>query len=156
MKLYLMQHGDALDKSIDPDRPLSKSGRANIDRMARFLAKQLRVSRVLHSGKTRARQTAEVFSKQISRNTTCEPTTGIAPNDSVEAFTAQLTDWDEDLLVVGHLPFMNKLVSYLVAGTSSANLAAYQPGTMVCLESRQGDQWQIQWMVRPALLPDTD
>ena len=37
MKLYLMQHGDALQKDVDPDRPLSPRGRRDIEKIAAFL-----------------------------------------------------------------------------------------------------------------------
>jgi phosphohistidine phosphatase len=57
MKLYLVQHGDALPKDIDPDRPLSNVGHAEVGLLAELLAGHMNISRVLHSGKTRARQT---------------------------------------------------------------------------------------------------
>jgi phosphohistidine phosphatase len=56
-----------------------------------------------------------------------------------------------DTMVVGHLPFMAKLVSHLVTGDDSPTLVAYQPGAVVCLELIEKD-WQINWMVRPELL----
>ena len=41
---------------------------------------------------------------------------GIAPNDPVEEFAADVDVWQEDTLVVGHLPFMSRLVSLLMSG----------------------------------------
>ncbi len=59
-------------------------------------------------------------------------------------------------MVVGHLPFMGRLVSHLVAGSEKANVAAFQPGTVACLERAGGDEdgggWALAWMVRPELL----
>lgn len=39
MKLYLMQHGDALSRDIDPDRPLSDKGRRDVEQIGDFLSK---------------------------------------------------------------------------------------------------------------------
>ena len=37
MKLYLVQHGEALPKEINSDRPLSDQGRQDLEQFARFL-----------------------------------------------------------------------------------------------------------------------
>lgn len=148
MKLYLVQHGDALPKDIDPDRPLSDRGIADVQRMASFVGNHLDPSRVLHSGKTRARQTAEI----LAGGRTIEAIDGIAPNDPVAAFAQRIAQWDDDLLVVGHLPFMARLAALLVAGSDEADIVTYQPGSIVCVESDEEDCWRIQWMVRPELL----
>ncbi len=56
-------------------------------------------------------------------------------------------------MVVGHLPFMGRLASRLVAGSEEANVAAFQPGTVACLErADDGGGWALAWMVRPELL----
>ena len=54
-------------------------------------------------------------------------------------------------MLVGHLPFMGKLVAGLVAGDEHKPVAAFVPGTVVCLERNEANHWTIVWMVRPAL-----
>ncbi len=81
-----------------------------------------------------------------------EAASGLAPNDSVEVAADLIAGWSEDTMVVGHLPFMGRLVSHLVAGSEEANVAAFQPGAVVCLERADGDGWALAWMVRPELL----
>jgi phosphohistidine phosphatase len=152
MKLYLMQHGDALAKDIDPDRSLSETGLADVERVASFLTGRIEISRVMHSGKTRARQTAEFFERLIVSEQPGEAISGIKPNDSVEAFAQQVENWNEDTLVVGHLPFMAKLVSWLVTGSADASIVSYRPGSIVCLETTEDGHWQVQWIIRPELL----
>lgn len=152
MKLYLVQHGEALTKDIDADRPLSNVGHAEVERLAAFLAGHMTVSRVMHSGKTRAQQTAEIFTAIITGEVPVEAISGINPNDSVEDFANRLMNWDEDILVVGHLPFMSKLVSFLVTGASDVVIVSYTPGSIVFLESTDEGVWQLQWMVRPELI----
>lgn len=152
MKLYLVQHGDALAKDIDPDRPLSERGQSDVERVAKSLAEHIEVSRVIHSGKARARQTAEVLARFIDSKLPVEVFNSINPNDPVEAFAQLVDDWSEDLLVVGHLPFMSKLVSLLLTGSAEEAIVSYTPGSIVCLESTDGGGWQLLWVVRPELL----
>ena len=66
MRLFLLQHGDALAESIDPQRPLSARGRDKVERMGEFLARAgASVQRVCESGKLRARQSAEIAAAQL-------------------------------------------------------------------------------------------
>jgi phosphohistidine phosphatase SixA len=62
MRLYLVQHGDAVPERLDPERPLSASGRREVQAVARLLADTgVRAAHVVHSGKLRAQQTAELL-----------------------------------------------------------------------------------------------
>ncbi len=40
MRLYLVQHGEAVTKAVDPDRPLSEQGRADVERLAIWMGAQ--------------------------------------------------------------------------------------------------------------------
>ncbi|MEA3303783.1 MAG: phosphohistidine phosphatase SixA [Pseudomonadota bacterium] len=153
MKLYLIQHGEALSKDTDPGRALSEAGRKDVQRVASFLAGKVRVARVLHSGKTRARQTAEILAAAVVPDLEAEQFGGLSPNDPVEPFVQHVEEWDEDLLVVGHLPFMEKLVARLATGAGERSIVAYRPGSIVCLETGEGSGWKVRWMIRPELLP---
>lgn len=149
MKLYLVQHGEAVAKEVDAQRPLSAEGQVDVAAMAVFLGGRLQTVRIVHSGKRRAEQTAELLAVA---GQPVETIYGIAPNDAVEPFVQQLRQWHDDTVVVGHLPFMAKLVATLVTGSGERAITAYQPGSVVCLETVEGGHWQIQWMVRPELL----
>ena len=65
---------------------------------------------------------------------------------------AAIADWDQDTVVVGHLPFMARLVSLLLSGDAARELVRYQPGSVVCLERNEAGVWGINWMLRPELL----
>ena len=154
MKLYLAQHGEACAKEVDPERPLTTRGLADVTRLAAFLnVAGVRVERVIHSGKRRAQQTAEVLARAVAPGVALEVSGLINPNDNPKAFDWQSDSWDRDLLVVGHLPFMARLVGHLVAGDERRVLTAYRPGSLVCLEETDDAVWQIGWMIRPDLLP---
>ena len=153
MKLYLVQHGEACSKEINPDRPLTDQGKTDIERLAALLKQAgIRVERVIHSGKLRAEQTAEHLAKAIAPGVELETSGLIDPNDNPKAFDWQSESWDTDTLVVGHLPFMAKLVSHLVIEDENRPITAFQPGSVVCLEQNNDVHWQINWMIRTELL----
>jgi phosphohistidine phosphatase len=153
MKLYLVQHGEACTKEVDPDRPLTDQGEADIDRLATFLKQAgVQVERVIHSGKRRAEQTAQRLARAIAPGVELEVSGLINPNDNPKAFDWQSESWDRDTLIVGHLPFMAKLVSHLLIDDENRLISAYQPGSIVCLEHIKATEWHINWMIRPELL----
>ncbi len=151
MRLYLVQHGEAVAKEVDPERPLSDKGRGDAERLAEVLARRgVRVGRVLHSGKRRAAETAAALARSLAGEAAVARR-DLDPNDATDAIAYEATGWDDDTLVVGHLPFMARLVGRLVAGHEDAGVVAFEPGSMVCLERSDGD-WTIAWMLRPELL----
>jgi phosphohistidine phosphatase len=155
MKLYLVQHGKALSKKENPERPLTQGGRVDAQHMGRFL-KQANVSvgRMIHSGKLRAQQTAELLAIEIGFTSEPEVSGLLDPNDNPAAFDWQSESWDVDTLIVGHLPFMARLVSHLLINDQDSVLVSFQPGSVVCLEHREDTQWQVGWMICPELLAD--
>lgn len=150
MKLYLVQHAEACAKEVNPERPLTDRGRAEVERIAQFLKQAaIQPDRVIHSGKLRAVQTAEIIGNKLAPDLMLETSDAINPNDDPAAF-----DWQSDrvdTLVVGHLPFMAKLVSHLLLDDAERIIVAYQPGSIICLEYAD-NSWQLNWMLRPELL----
>ncbi len=152
MRLYLVQHGEAVAKEIDADRPLSEQGKLEVSCIADFLNRAgIRLSTIFHSGKTRARQTAEIIAAVIAPDNKVSELPDINPNDAVDPLINRLEGWQEETMIVGHLPFMAKLVSRLVITEEGRIITAYQPGSVVCLSRDGADHWQIQWMIRPEL-----
>lgn len=153
MRLYLVQHGEAQPKDVDPERGLTDKGRRDVGKVGAFLKPLgLVVSAVRHSGKLRSAQTAEILGQSLTVAQGVLELEGLAPLDPVEAIANQLTDMSEDLMLVGHLPFMANLASYLVAGSKSADVVAFQQGGVVCLKSDEKSGWRVRWMVTPDLL----
>ena len=153
MKLYLVQHGDSLPEEVNPERPLSERGQQDVTRLAEFLGRRgIRVQRVCHSGKTRARQTAEILAATVASGVAVEAMSGINPNDPVEPIAERIKDWDDDTLLAGHMPFMGRLAALLLTGKSESVVVAFQPGSVVCLERTVSGVWAMNWMLRPELL----
>lgn len=153
MQIYLVQHGEAVSKDVDADRPLSDRGKTNVKNIAGFIRESaIKVAAIHHSGKTRARQTAEIFADTLDITEPVIAITGINPNDAVEDFAGKLDEFPDNAMFVGHLPFMAKLVAILVAGNSESILTSYQPGSIVCLVEDENQHWQIAWMLRPEII----
>jgi len=153
MKLYLVQHGKAVDKAVDPERPLAEEGVADVEAVGGFLAsRQLGVAEVWHSGKARARQTAERLAAHVAPDGDVVERPGLAPNDPVAPVRDAAAAREDDLMIVGHLPFMAKLAGLLLAGDVNAAPVAFEMGGVVCLEGDADQAWAVRWMVTPALL----
>ena len=155
MHIYLVQHGAAVSKDENPKKPLSDNGREDVKRIASFLARsRLSAARVIHSGKLRALETALLLAEVLGPGHLVEEAaTGLAPNDSTDDLFAAIDGWTEDTIVVGHLPFMSKMVSRLVTGDEDETVVHFKPGAVASLErGENGGGWTVQWFVRPELL----
>ena len=153
MNLYLIQHAEAVVKEQDPERPLSSKGLADIKKIAEFVAKNchLGAEHILHSGKLRARQTAEILATELNVPTPLE-TDGLAPLDAPTIWAERLMARTENVILVGHLPYMSKLASTLLCGVSETEVIYFQMGGMVAL-SREEKLWSLRWMIVPTILP---
>ena len=150
MALFLVQHGESLPKEEDPNQGLSRQGIKETEAMAAIAAEQnIQVSRIVHSGKKRALQTAEIFMKALEPEDGIMKGHGLAPLDDVTAFAATL-DGEENVMIVGHLPFMERLASYLVAGMVEKRIIRFQNSGIICLASDDAaESWFISWALFP-------
>lgn len=153
MKLYLIQHGEATTEEVDPSRPLTAKGRFEVQKMTSFLkGASLGPMVILHSAKARARQTAEILATQLGPDFQVKEREGLTPNDPVKGLANEMSEMANDLMIVGHLPFLGKLASMLLAGSEGKDLVAFRPGGVVCLQRNEDQTWQVAWMVTPELL----
>ena len=151
MKVYLVQHGEPVPKETDPERPLTEKGRADVQKAARFLAmSQVKVPEAWHSGKTRARETAEILAAAVEAEVS--KAAGLAPLDPVSPVRDKIEGRTEDLMLVGHLPFMARLASLLVLDSELQEIVAFRQGGVVCIERSGDGSWRVAWMVVPDLL----
>ena len=153
MKLYLVQHAKAASKDIDPTRSLTEEGLRDIQKVAAFIKPlNLSVDYLWHSGKKRAQQTAAFLAEVITINKEHTACDGLAPNDDVEAIENQIMSAKQDIMIVGHLPFLSKLVSLLLTGHESSDTVAFRNAGIVCLNYTDDNQWQLDWMITPEIL----
>ena len=150
MRLYLVQHGRCLDEAQDPARPLSESGRrevASVADIARHFG--VAVSRIEHSGKLRARQTADLCAEALGPDGGVHARTGLAPRDDVVAFAHD--GLGDGLMVVGHLPFLERLVGKLLVDDPGRRIYRMQNAGILALERDAEGVWSIRWAVTPNL-----
>lgn len=152
MALYLVQHGQSLPKDVDPDQGLSEDGIADTKRIADVARSyQVNVSLIKHSGKKRARQTAEILADALNPAGGVEAVSGLKPLDDVAALAASL-DTAADAMLVGHLPFMSRMASFLVAGSADKPIFKFQNSGIVCLDRNPDTgSWLIVWALMPKI-----
>ena len=149
MPLLLVQHGKNLSKEIDPEKGLSPEGREDVERISGMLRGYgVSVASIWHSGLKRARQTAEIFAASLGNDLEPLGKDGLAPLDDV---TALNLNPDENLMIIGHLPFMEKLASYLVTGSPDRPpVVKFQNGGIVALDKNdETGSWFIKWTLFP-------
>ena len=150
MAVFLVQHGVSLPKDQDPERGLSEAGIADVKRISE-VAKgyEVPVVSIFHSGKKRARQTAEIFASALKPGSGVAEMAGLNPMNDVQAFSKNLS-FQENHMFVGHLPFMEKLAAFLITGNVNQPVFQFQNGGIVCLD-QYGDQggWVIKWTLMP-------
>lgn len=152
MTLYLVQHGQSLSKDVDPDQGLSEEGVAETERIAGVAKNyQINVGQIMHSVKTRARQTAGIFASALNPTGGVTEVAGLKPMDDVAAFAASLNP-DTHTMLVGHLPFMERMTSYLVTGSSDKPVFKFQNSGIVCLDKYPASEsWVIVWTLMPRI-----
>lgn len=155
MALFLVQHGISAAKEVDPQKGLTDKGRSETERIARVARDyKIPVRMVVHSGKKRAEQTAAIYSSTLSGNLPLATVSGIAPLDDVKVFAATI-DSEENMMVVGHLPFMERLVSYLTTGLEDICVYKFQNSGIVCLDrSINETDGSVNWFIKWTLNPD--
>lgn len=153
MRIYLVQHGEAKRKEEDPARPLTEKGRSEVERVGRFLARiGVRVDRILHSGKLRAAQTAELMAKYVKPMERIEAVDGLDPLADPRIWAERLDKSEHDLMLVGHLPHLKRLASLLLTGRDDLEIVRFRYAGVVCLE--KDGRWGILWIIRPDMLPE--
>jgi phosphohistidine phosphatase len=150
MALYLVQHGKSLSKEDDPEQGLSPEGISDVSRIA-TVAKGYGITptAIRHSGKKRARQTAEIFGSALLPGKEVVQTAGLNPLDDVSMVATQLKAGD-NLMLVGHLPFMERLTSFLITGSVEKLIFKFQNGGIVCLDKNPDSPW---WFIKWTLMP---
>ena len=157
MRLYIVQHGDSMAKDIDPNRPLSDRGRADIQRLTEWLSSNnVQIEQILHSGKTRARETAEILRPLLESPGQVFEGQGLAPNDSPEAFLYQLRAPKKDMLIASHMPFVARTVSQALTGAPDRQLVEFVPGSVAGIERSDGASWRLFMFARPEFFRFTE
>jgi phosphohistidine phosphatase len=152
MQLYLVQHGAAKSETEDPERRLTDAGRRSMERTAAFLESlHISVDHIEHSGKSRARQTAEILAARLHPVGGIHEVAGIAPNDDVEPMRSRLENESEKLMIVGHLPYLSRLLARLLDLDANHAVVGFQMGGLVRVDRDDRGRWGVRWVLPPEL-----
>jgi phosphohistidine phosphatase len=143
LNLYLVHHGDAVGPDVDPRRPLSAVGRASVDFLAaKAQSKGTRPAVVWHSGKLRAKQTAEVFWRACNALAELSAARDLQPDDPAAWMRDRLRGERRDLLIAGHFPHLPRLLALLLPEGD----ASFPPHGVVALATEdEGETWRELW-----------
>lgn len=149
--LYLVQHGKAFDERVDPERNLTPEGIAETNLVASHLAKVgVHVSEIIHSGKRRALQTAEIFAKHLNVSNV-RVLNGLNPNDDPSIIASKLSELSDEVMIIGHLPNLSKLASLLITGNPSIQVINFRYSGVARLRL-VGERWALDWYITPELI----
>jgi len=138
LEIYLIQHAESIPEKEDPSRPLSNEGKATAEKVAALAARlKIKPDFIFHSGKLRARQTAEILARHLGVSERLRERQGLGALDPV----APVAQWLErqaakgllGLAIVGHLPFLDKLASLLITNDESLTVISFQNGAIARL-----------------------
>jgi len=151
MKTYLVQHAEAMSEEEDPERPLNGTGRRHTEWVAGVAAKLgVAVNQIRHSGKTRAKQTAEILGQALAPAEGVVSGSGLSPLDNVEPVARALDQASEPVMLVGHLPFMERLAGHMLAGDADRAVVDFTNAGIVCL-AKEDERWQVVWILTPEI-----
>jgi len=152
--VILTQHGEAKRKDEDPQRNLTDKGREETKRIAEYFVRNIdiKVDRIIHSTKLRAKQTAEILSSIIKPTNGVIEEANLEPTADPSIWATKLSNLNENIIIVGHLPHLSKLVSLLVVNDSEKEIVRFRYSNMVCLERNDEERWRIMWIIRPDII----
>jgi phosphohistidine phosphatase len=145
MQLFLVHHGDAVAAEVDPRRPLSPKGRTDVERLAaEAAALGARPQVVWHSGKLRARQTAEVFWRACNALAEFSAAKDLQPDDPPKWIRERLRKDSRDLMIAGHFPHLPRLLALLITGgEAGADFPLH--GVVALVTQDEGATWRELW-----------
>lgn len=153
MFLYLVQHGEAKRGDEDPERGLTDKGFREVSQVAAYVRERaVKVNAVYQSGKKRALQTAQIFSDLLKPGKGVSMSDSLAPMDDPELWAAQIAVMNDDIMLVGHLPYLAKLAGLLLCGDKEKIFVDFKMGGIVCLQRSDDDRWALEWMVVPEMV----
>jgi phosphohistidine phosphatase len=161
MNLFILRHGIAVEPGTpgfenDSDRPLISKGERRLRRAAAALKKmELTFDLILSSPFVRARQTAEIVAGELKLRKRLQISDALAPGGSVTNLLWQLNEWrpvPDNILLVGHEPYLSRLISLLVSGGEQATIEMKKGGLckLEAGELRHGQCARLAWLLTPS------
>ena len=130
---------------IDPRRPLSAGGLAAVERLAAEAASRgVKPAIVWHSGKLRARQTAEAFWRACNALAELAATRDVQPDDPPDWIRDRLRGESRSIVIAGHFPHLPRLLAKLL-NDERAQFPAH--GAVALTTADEGETWSELWRI---------
>jgi phosphohistidine phosphatase len=113
------------------------------------------IAELRHSGKLRARQTAEIISQALCPGVRPMAAEHMQPNDDPRRVHCELESRCEEpiaLMLVGHLPYLARLAGLLLTGDAEKSPVRFVNAAVLRLGFRGGG-WAVDWHLTPACAP---
>ena len=147
VRLYLVHHGVAVGPEEDARRPLSAVGRAGAARVAaKAAALGAKPDVVWHSGKLRAKQSAQEFWRACNALAEFSASRDLQPDDPPQWMRDRLRGESRDILIAGHFTHLPRLLSLLVTG-GEAGVDFPVNGIVALVTDDEGETWREMWRI---------
>jgi phosphohistidine phosphatase len=161
VNLYILRHGIAVEPGTpdfenDSERPLIPKGERRLHSAAAAMKKlELSFDLILSSPFIRAKQTAEIVAGELKLKKRLEFSDELAPGGSFNALIHALNELKptlENVLLVGHEPYLSRLISLLVSGGENTTVEMKKGGLckLEVGELRHGQCARLAWLLTPA------
>lgn len=159
MNLFILRHGIAVEHGAagyenDDERPLTSKGERKVWMIAEAMkALEISFDLILSSPLVRARQTAEIVAEALKAQKRLELTDTLAPQERAEPLIEYLSEQGavDNVLLVGHEPFLSRLISLLISGDSEASVLLKKGGfcKLSTGELKRGQCATLEWLLTP-------
>jgi phosphohistidine phosphatase len=131
MDFFILRHGIAAELGAgagarDADRALTPKGKREMWQVARAMKLlDLSFDLILSSPYTRASQTAEIVAEALGLEKKLELMDCLVPHGNAREFISLLNKYKpapQNVLLVGHEPYLSQLISLLISGGSTASV----------------------------------
>jgi phosphohistidine phosphatase len=159
MNLYILRHGIAVEHGAagyenDDERPLTGKGERKMWAIAEAIkALEISFDSILSSPLVRAHQTAEIVAESLKCKKRLELTDILSPQHSAKPLLEHLQHQRaiEDVLLVGHEPFLSQFISLLISGNTDTPVLLKKGG--FCKLStdhlKYGKCATLEWLLTP-------
>lgn len=131
MNIYILRHGIAMEREDwkgknDSLRPLTREGEKQLKKISKALKKmEVEFDLILSSPFERAKKTAEIVADKLKLKKQLKFSAELKSEGNAEKLISEISKIEpapKNLLLVGHEPYLSRLISQLVSGENAIEM----------------------------------